>query len=130
VDRQRETERVELRALIFRPEQGYLFIRPTDEADGPWDLPGGPHESHTAPEIVLRQLCAAQIGCDVQVLAGRPPMRFGQGASSISYRLYLCALPADEALPLGCAAVRWVPAAALGEFRLSPGIARIMAHVR
>ena len=112
--------------MIYRPDQGSLIVRPTADPDCPWDLPGGRHISRTDPELELRRLCHEQVGCDVQVLAGRPAVPHGHGSGRVVYRLYMCTVAADEALPLGCAAVRWVPRAGLSEFAFAAGIGALI----
>ncbi len=129
MDRQRGTARVELRALIFRPDAGYLILRRSSDPDDPWDLPGGPLASHTEPETVLRQQCLEQVGCCVQVLAGRPPFTVRRDGAELTYRLFLCAAEADEAIPLGCAAVRWVPSVALAEYRFAAELRGVLERL-
>lgn len=112
--------------MVFRPPGRYLIIRTSPEPEAAWDLPGGPVESQTMPELILRRCCQEQVGCDVHVVAGRPPVTTGSGPLETRWHVFLCTVLQDEALPIGCAELRWVTKADLREYQFAGDVQSVV----
>lgn len=105
-------------------------MRPHTDPDSPWQFPGGRVGAHAAAEDVLRRLCLDWVGVELDVLLGQPPFEHSFGAYTVKYRFFLCPVTHDEALPCGCADLRWVPAAQLAEYVLDAPSERVAARLQ
>jgi 8-oxo-dGTP pyrophosphatase MutT (NUDIX family) len=130
VDRQRRTNHwTEARALICRRRREYLIIKLHADPDCPWGFPGGRVGENAAPEVVLRRACLEQAGIALDTLISQPPFDYSFGPHTVTYRFFLCPVTSDEALPCGCAELRWVPAAQLAEYALDAPSEQIAARL-
>lgn len=116
VDRQRGTTWTEARALVHRAPLHYLIVKAQADPLCPWEFPGGRLGPRASAENLLRRLCRASLGIELDQLVSQPPFSHGFGTHSVTYRYYLCPVLRDEAMPLGYAELRWVPAPQLCEY--------------
>jgi 8-oxo-dGTP pyrophosphatase MutT (NUDIX family) len=85
---------------------------------------------HAAAEDVLRRLCLEQVGIALDTLISEPPFDYSFGAHTVTYRFFLCPVTSDEALPCGCAELRWVPVSQLAEYALDAPSGQIAARLQ
>jgi ADP-ribose pyrophosphatase YjhB (NUDIX family) len=126
VDRQRNTTRTAVLALIRRPPGHYLIVRPTAEPDGVWTFPGAAVPPNATPEDTLRRVCHDRLGIRLTELIPQAPLALSDGVVSTTYRAFLCPLAGDEALPIAYADLRWAPPSQLREYRLDPVAAQFV----
>ena len=98
----------ESRALIQRPGEHYLIVRPTNDEECPWEFPGGPLRANESPEAGLRRICRDVLGVPIEISQGQPPVAYSFGTHTVTYRYYLCGVLKGEAAALGVAELRWV----------------------
>lgn len=130
MDRQRRTSWTEARALICRPGREYLIVRLHADPEGPWGFPGGRVGQRIAAEDALRRLCLEQVGVQPDALLSQPPFDYCFGTYTVTYRFFLCPVTGDEALPCGCAELRWVPVAQLPEYHLDTASQQVAARLQ
>ena len=129
VERQRQLAWTELRAVLRRPTGEYLVVRPAEEADAPWDFPGVRHDPPECEEVRLRRACLERLGLSLGTLLPQGAFEYGYGTHVIRYQFFAGAV-ADEALPLGYGAVRWVGARQLSEYKFAPAAVWIVGRLR
>lgn len=98
----------ESRALLQRPGEQYLIVRPTNVEDCPWEFPGGPLRANESPEAGLRRIIRDLLGVSVEIIQGQPPVAHAFGAHTVTYRYYLCGVGRLEPTALGVSELRWV----------------------
>ncbi len=130
MDRQRRSAWTEARALICRNQREYLIIRPYTDPEGPWAFPGGRIGARMAAEDALRRLCLEQVGIELETLVSQPPFEHAFGTHTVTYHFFLCPVARDEALPCGCADLRWVPAVQLAEYVLDAPSEHVATRLR
>ena len=116
MDRQRRTSWTEARGLIRRPPRDYLIVKPERDPQRPWEFPGGRVGARAAPEDVLRLVCRARLGIELDELVSQPAFDYRFGTHTVRYRYYVCRVRRDEATPQGYAELRWVSVAQLREY--------------
>ncbi len=125
-ERQTEPVRREVRAIISRRRGELLVLRPFADDEATWELPGAPLAAHAESEQALRAACLTTLGVDVPEFTLIPPIRVGVGGETVEYHFGLARLDADNALPLGCAELRWVRRERLALLAFEPAIARLL----
>ena len=130
MDRQRRTSWTEARALICRRGCEYLIVKQHTDPDCPWGFPGGRIGQRIAPEDALRRLCLEQVGVQLAELLSQPPFDRAFGTHTVTYRFFLCPVTGDDALPCGCAELRWVPLTQLPEYVPDSASEQVAARLR
>ena len=112
--------------MIRRPSGEYVIVKRSDDPGAAWEFPGVRVEPRAASDDALRRHCLTALGLELDTLIPQPSFDYSFGTHRVSYRYFLCTLPADEACPIDYAALRWVPWEQLREYELDAG-GRLMA---
>ncbi len=104
----KEKQVVDSRAILQRPGDRCLIVRPNSDEDCPWEFPGGPIRAGESPEAGLRRVVREQLGVAIDIVQGQPPVSFGSGTHQVIYRYYLCGVTNAEPAAVGVAQLRWV----------------------
>lgn len=103
--------------IIERYDNHVLIALP--KADGVsrlWQLPRGPASHGESPETAIRRTLRDNLGIDVEVSVGQPPLVERVDGKDTELRYFFCGLAAGEAGPGPYAEIRWVPKAHLREY--------------
>jgi len=130
VHRQRRTGWTEVRGLIHRGPREYLIVKPSDDLGAAWQFPGGRAAADLGAEECLRRWCLTNLGLELSTLTPQAAFDYGFGSHIVSYRWFHGRARADDALPLGCAAVRWVAVDDLAECVLDVPSAAMAERLR
>lgn len=109
----------EVRVLVRRADGCVLLVRWSDEPDAPWQLPGGAAGAGCAAEQTARELCHTQTGLAPAEFVRQASFVYGGPAGERTYECFTAEVAADEALPLGCAVLRWIRPGARAEYRIA-----------
>jgi len=117
--RQPQPARTEARALIER-QGSHLIVRTRPGEDVPWALPGGVLAPGESPEAGLRRCCRAQLGLEVDVQIGQPPLEQVIDGQTVRFRYFMCGPGDQPPQPCGVAELRWVLTGQLREYVFEP----------
>ena len=121
---------MEARALLCRAPHTYLIIKSHADSECPWSFPGGRIGPRTAAEDALRRLCLELVGVAPDTLIRQPPFEYRFGTHTVTYRYFLCPVARDDALPCGCAELRWTPIAQLSDYVFDAPSEQIVARLQ
>ncbi|WP_246086864.1 (deoxy)nucleoside triphosphate pyrophosphohydrolase [Nocardioides humi] len=93
---------------------------PGGEAGGMWEFPGGKVEPGESPQAALAREIREELGCVVEVGDLVTTTRHVGSAAVVELSTYWCRVVAGTPEPTEHAAVRWLPAARLGELEWAP----------
>lgn len=104
--------------LIFRNGKLLIAQRYADShLGGLWEFPGGKRETgETFPECLKREL-REELGCEVEVLERVETITHQYPDKSVHLEFFRCRWLVNEPQALGCAAVQWVTAQQLKDFK-------------
>ncbi len=102
-------ERHDNRVLIVLPRDGPLVSRL-------WCFPRGPAELNESPEATMRRIARGQLGLDVEVVVGQPPLVEPIDGREAELRYFFCGTADGDADPGPYAEVRWVLRGHLREY--------------
>lgn len=128
--RQRRPEWVEARAIIRRTPAECLIVRRFDDPAEPWELPGERVAARESAEVTVRRACRGKLGIEPSELVPQPVLAHGCGTHGVTFRYFLGNVRHDDALPLGYAAVRWVPLSELDQYVLDTPDLHMLERLR
>lgn len=130
MERQRDLDGREVRAIVRRPSGDYLLVRSRAGEGEVWGFPRcllGPCER---AEEALRRLCLTALGLAIDVAVPQQPLVLHVGGRRITCECFLCQVTGDDAVPLGFAAVCWVTPVRLKEYGLDAASQHIAARLQ
>ncbi|WP_257440829.1 (deoxy)nucleoside triphosphate pyrophosphohydrolase [Nocardioides daeguensis] len=93
---------------------------PGGEAGGRWEFPGGKVEPGEDPRAALAREIHEELGCLVEVGDPVTTTRYVGSSVVIVLSTYWCRVVSGTPAPTEHAAIRWLPAAQLGELDWAP----------
>ena len=130
MQRQRREDWVEARAVLRRSPSECLIVRRFDDPAEPWELPGQRVQERESAEVTIRRACVEKLGLDPAELVPQPTLAHGRGTHGVNFRYFVGNVRSDDALPLGYAAVRWVPLNELDDYALDTPDRHILDRLR
>jgi len=108
--------------IIERHDNHVLIALPTSVAamHRLWQFPRGPVQDDESPEGGIRRFCREQIGLEVEVVVGQPPLLFEIDGQECEVRYFFCGIISGEARPGLFQEIRWVSHAHLREYDFDP----------
>lgn len=105
-------------AIIERQDNYILIVRSSESTgDGPrWAFPRGRVTGDESPEAATRRTTREDLGIEVEIVVGQPPLAEEIGGEQVELRYFFCGLVsgAEDARPED--AIRWVPKHHLQEY--------------
>ena len=105
--------------IIERYDNLILIVRPTtdDEAlRAAWQFPRGLAAAEESPEAAMRRVARAQLGIDVEIVVGQPPLLATIGDQSVEMRYFFCGVQHGDAHASAYAEIRWIRKGHLREY--------------
>jgi 8-oxo-dGTP diphosphatase len=116
--------------LVFR--KGRLLITQRiagAHLGGLWEFPGGKLEPGESWEAGLVRELREELGIEVSVGRMLAEVTHAYPEKTVRLRFLVCALRAGEPAPLECAALAWVTAPELRQFRFPPADQRLLRQL-
>jgi mutator protein MutT len=118
-------------AVVHRDGQVLIARRPEGtHLAGLWEFPGGKVEAGETPAQCLVRELREEMGIDVEVGAPYERLEFVYPERHVRIHPFACRLLAGEPQPHGCAELRWVRPAELGEYAFPPANATLLADIQ
>ena len=104
--------------IIERFDNTMLIVRPHDEGEARsnWIFPRGPAGDDESPEEAMRRLARTQLGIDVEVIVGQPPLVETIDGQRVELRVYFCGVQHEASHTHAYAESRWINKAHLSEY--------------
>jgi mutator protein MutT len=111
------------RLLIARRSEGTHLA-------GLWEFPGGKVEEGETPAQCLVRELREEVGVEIEVGAPYERLEFVYPERHVRIYPFECRLLAGVPKPIGCAELRWVPPAELGDYEFPPANATLLQTLR
>ncbi len=101
----------------------------TPAREGPerwWMFPRGPAHQDESPEAAMRRIARSDLGVQVEVFVGQPPVVQRIDGREVEVRYLFCGLVNGEPRPGVYADVRWVPRGQLREYDFDAASAQVV----
>ena len=108
--------------IIERHDNHVLIALPTsaDATHRLWQFPRAQVQSDESPEDGMRRFCQEEIGLNVEIVVGQPPLIVEIDGQECEVRFFFCGIIAGEAKPGLFQEIRWVSHAHLREYDFDP----------
>ncbi len=109
-------------AIIERPDHHVLIALPRDE-DGEerrWCFPYGLVAEGEPPEAALRRIARAELGIELEIDLGQPPIPAEIDGRQCVLRFFLCHIVTGEPESSAYTETRWVVVGQLPEYHYDP----------
>lgn len=108
---------IHVAALLEQVDDQYLIVRRA-EAEVPrrWQFPRGPAAAGESPEEAMRRTAREQLGVEVDIVIGQPPLAMELEGRSVELRYFFCALIGGTMENGPYAELRWIPVGQLREY--------------
>ncbi len=108
--------------IIERPDNHVLIALPgsADTTHRLWQFPRGLVQSDESPEDGMRRFCREEIGLDVEIVVGQPPLILEIDGQECELRYFFCGIITGEATPGLFQEIRWISHAHLREYDFDP----------
>ena len=119
-----EPLRARLAAGIIERYDGHLLIALPpggDERLRLWEFPRDVVRSDESPEAAMRRVAREQLGVEVEIVVGQPPISVRLEGVEVEMRYFFCGLAEGEARPGPYAEIRWVSKGHLREYDFESG---------
>ncbi len=108
-------------AIIERQDNYILIVRSSElsnsTGDGPrWAFPRGRVKGDESPEAATRRTTREDLGIEVEIVVGQPPLVEEIGGERVELRFFFCGLISDGEESGPEDAIRWVPRHHLREY--------------
>jgi len=104
-------------AIIERSDQHILVAVPSaSEHSRQWMFPRGPATGKESAESAMRRLALEQLGLNIELVIGQPPLPFEIDGQGGEIRFFVCSVLGGQARPGPYAEVRWIPRTHLREY--------------
>ena len=114
-------------ALIERADNRVLIARLPDSPRGDrvWVFPRGSVEGGEPPEAALRRTLETQLGVQVEIVVGQPPLRVELAGREVELRYFFCGILSGELRAGPYAETRFSSRAHLAEYELDEASAPV-----
>ncbi len=104
--------------IIERHDNHVLIVLPstTDEQTRLWQFPRGSANVDESPEQAMRRTASAQLGIQVEIVVGQPPVPAMLDGQEVEMRYFFCGVAEGEPRPGLYAEIRWVTRGHLREY--------------
>jgi mutator protein MutT len=117
--------------LIFRDGKLLITQRHADaHLGGLWEFPGGKREAAETFEQCLARELREELGVAVRAAEVFESVTHPYPDKTVYVEFFVCELTAGEPQPLGCAALKWVGKAELGDHDFPAADSRLLARLR
>jgi len=105
-------------AIVERHDNHLLIALPGSEPEQhrEWQFPRGSVHDDESPESGVRRFCRHELGLNVEVVVGQPPLQFEIGGTTCELRFFFCGIISGEAEAGPYGEIRWVPRGHLREY--------------
>ncbi len=116
--------------LVFRNGKLLITQRRTDvHLGGMWEFPGGKREpDETFEQCLVREL-REELGIEVTVGDVLESLTHDYPDKRVVLKFFRCRWQNNEPRPIGCAAIRWITAAELGDYEFPAADARLLERL-
>lgn len=105
-------------ALIFRDSKLLIAQRPSGvHLAGLWEFPGGKRESGETFEACLKREILEELDCEIHVHDLVFQTKHDYPDKTVDIRFYQCRLHQGEPRPVECAALEWISATQLKDYK-------------
>lgn len=115
----RHTRKKSYVAAIIEGVNNHILVVTTGDAsvsDRAWLFPRGPVRPGESPESALRRVVRDDLGLDLEIVVGQPPLVGPVDGEQVELRYFFCGVSLGEATPDPYSDVRWIPRAHLREY--------------
>lgn len=114
----RRKQTVLVAGIIERHDNHMLIALPADQpADQRlWRFPRGQAGENESPEATIRHVARHELGVEIEIIVGQPPLPFTIDEVKIVVRYFFCGVVAGEASPGPYAELQWIPKIHLREY--------------
>ena len=104
--------------IIERHDNHVLIALPTsaDVIHRLWQFPRGPVQVDESPEGGVRRFCKEELGLDIEIVVGQPPLMAEIDGQECELRYFFCGAISGETKPGLFKEFRWVSHAHLREY--------------
>ncbi|MGD2108409.1 MAG: NUDIX domain-containing protein [Phycisphaerae bacterium] len=85
-----------------------------------WHFPRGRINKGESPETAMRRIANRNLGIDVEIVVGQPPIVAEVDGEQAELRYFFCGLSVGEPKPGRYAEIQWIPKAHLQEYDFDP----------
>lgn len=114
--------RIDVAGVIERADNHVLIVL-LDAADATarrWQFPRGAAKPGESPEAAMRRVAMKQLGMEVEIVVGQPPLFDAAGGDPIELRYFFCGVIKGEPGGDTYAETRWVLKGRLREYEFEP----------
>jgi len=103
--------------ILEKSDDEFLIARSVDEAAGRvWLFPRGPANPGESAEAAMRRIFREQLGLDVEIVIGQPPLTADLDGRPVEVRYFFCVMIGGTQKAGPYAELRWVPKSQLREY--------------
>lgn len=116
--------------LVFRNGKLLITQRQADtHLAGYWEFPGGKREPEETFEQCLVRELREELGIEVVIGDVLESITHDYPDKKVVLKFFRCRWLKNEPRPLGCAALKWITAAELGDYEFPAADARLLEHL-
>jgi len=104
--------------IIERHDNHVLIVLPSspDDQSRLWQFPRGFACADESPEQAMRRIAFEQLGIDVEIVVGQPPVTAMLDGREVEMRYFFCGVTDGEPSPGPYVEIRWVTRGHLREY--------------
>ena len=108
--------------ILERSDNHLLIAKITQDAgnEAAWRFPRGPAEASESPEAAMRRIAKHDLGVEVDMTVGQPPLIMEIDGQQVELRYFFCTLAVGEPNAQENAECRWVLRGQLLEYDFDP----------
>lgn len=125
--RRKPPRTVHVSGLVERHDNCMIIVRPAGVGGvrEPWEFPRGPAKVGESPEAAMRRVVGEQLGIEVEIVTGQPPLIEMIDGQGVELRYFFCGVIRGEPHRGPYEELRWVLKGHLREYDFAPNARKV-----